>query len=98
LWGANEPPAKSARHLDAQEKAAAGRAAFGRWRKTLCPHLTINDQAGQLDAVLTDKVDVALTGTTSPLVLTDAQALRCMVLKLTGNASRRGLACAVPAA
>jgi hypothetical protein len=29
LWGANEPPAKSARHLDAQEKAAAGRAAFG---------------------------------------------------------------------
>jgi hypothetical protein len=27
---------------------------------------TINDQAGQLDAGLTDKVDVALTGTTSP--------------------------------
>ena len=45
---------------------------------------TINDQAGQLDAGLTDRVDVALTGTTSPLVLTDAQALRCMVLKLTG--------------
>jgi hypothetical protein len=47
--------------------------------------VTINDQAGQLDAALTDKVDVALTGTTSPLVLTDAQALRCMVLKLTGT-------------
>ena len=46
---------------------------------------TINDQAGQLDAGLTDKVDVALTGTTSPLVLSDAQALRCMVLKLTGT-------------
>ena len=45
--------------------------------------VTINDQAGQLDAGLTDKVDVALTGTTSPLVLSDAQALRCMVLKLT---------------
>jgi hypothetical protein len=28
--------------------------------------VTINDQAGQLDAGLTDKVDVALTGTTSP--------------------------------
>jgi bifunctional non-homologous end joining protein LigD len=39
LWGANKPPAKSARHLDAQEKAAAGRAAFGRWRDALCPHL-----------------------------------------------------------
>ena len=37
------------------------------------------------DAGLTDKVDVALTGTTSPLVLSDAQALRCMVLKLTGT-------------
>ena len=47
--------------------------------------VTINDQAGQLDAGLTDKVDVALTGTTSPLVLSDAQALRCMVLKLTGT-------------
>src|SRR5918996_401639 len=46
---------------------------------------TINDEAGQLDAGLTDKVDVALTGTTSPLVLSDAQALRCMVLKLTGT-------------
>ena len=30
--------------------------------------VTINDQAGQLDAGLTDKVDVVLTGTTSPLV------------------------------
>jgi hypothetical protein len=48
-------------------------------------HTTANDQAGQLDAGLTDKVDVALTGTTSPLVLSDAQALRCMVLKLTGT-------------
>ena len=47
--------------------------------------VTINDQAGQLDAGLTDKVDVALTGTTSPLALSDAQALRCMVLKLTGT-------------
>jgi hypothetical protein len=47
--------------------------------------VTINDQAGQLDAGLTDRVDVALTGTTSPLVLSDAQALRCMVLKLTGT-------------
>ena len=47
--------------------------------------LTINDQAGQLDAGLTDKVDVLLTGTTSPLVLSDAQALRCMVLNLTGT-------------
>ena len=47
--------------------------------------VTINDQAGQLDAGLTDKVDVPLTGTTSPLILTDAQALRCMVLKLTGT-------------
>jgi hypothetical protein len=47
--------------------------------------VTINDQAGQLDAGLTDKVDVPLTGTTSPLVLSDAQALRCMVLKLTGT-------------
>ena len=28
--------------------------------------VTINDQAGQLDAGLTDKVDVALTGTTAP--------------------------------
>ena len=46
--------------------------------------VTINDQAGQLDAGLTDKVDVPLTGTTSPLALSDAQALRCMVLKLTG--------------
>jgi hypothetical protein len=47
--------------------------------------VTINDQAGQLDAGLTDKVDVALTDATSPLVLSDAQALRCMVLKLTGT-------------
>ena len=47
--------------------------------------VTINDQAGQLDAGLTDKVDVALTGTASPLTLSDAQALRCMVLKLTGT-------------
>jgi hypothetical protein len=47
--------------------------------------VTINDQAGQLDAGLTDKVDVSLTGTTSPLALSDAQALRCMVLKLTGT-------------
>ena len=47
--------------------------------------VTINDQAGELDAGLTDKVDVALTGTTSPLALSDAQALRCMVLKLTGT-------------
>ena len=47
--------------------------------------VTINDQAGQLDAGLTDKVDVALTGATSPLALSDAQALRCMVLKLTGT-------------
>jgi hypothetical protein len=47
--------------------------------------VTINDQAGQLDAGLTDKVDVVLTGTTSPLVLSDAQALRCMVFKLTGT-------------
>ena len=38
--------------------------------------VTINDQAGQLDAGLTDKVDVALTGTTSPLALSEAQALR----------------------
>jgi hypothetical protein len=37
------------------------------------------------DAGLTDKVDVTLTGTTSPLALSDAQALRCMVLKLTGT-------------
>ena len=36
--------------------------------------VTINDQAGQLDAGLTDKVEVALTGTTSPLALSDAQA------------------------
>ena len=50
---------------------------------------TIDDQAGQLDAGLTDKVDVALTGTTSPLVLSDAQALRCIVLKLTGKHARR---------
>ena len=47
--------------------------------------VTINDQAGQLDAGLTDKVDVAITGTTSPLVLSDAQAPRCTVLKLTGT-------------
>ena len=47
--------------------------------------VTINDQAGQLDAGLTDKVDILLTGTTSLLVLSDAQALRCMVLKLTGT-------------
>jgi hypothetical protein len=47
--------------------------------------VTINDQAGQLDAGLTDKVEVALTGTASPLALSDAQALRCMVLKLTGT-------------
>jgi hypothetical protein len=47
--------------------------------------VTINDQAGELDAGLTDKVEVALTGITSPLVLSDAQALRCMVLKLTGT-------------
>ena len=47
--------------------------------------VTINDQAGQLDAGLSDKVDVALTGTTSPLALSPAQALRCMVLKLTGT-------------
>jgi hypothetical protein len=40
---------------------------------------------GIADAGLTDKVDVSLTGTTSPLVLSDAQALRCMVLKLTGT-------------
>jgi len=46
---------------------------------------TINDQAGQLDAGLTDKVDVALTGITSPLALSDAQALRCIALKLTGT-------------
>jgi hypothetical protein len=46
--------------------------------------VTINDQAGQLDAGLTDKVDVALTGITSPLALNDTQALRCMVLKLIG--------------
>jgi hypothetical protein len=47
--------------------------------------VTINDQAGQLDAGLTDRIDLALTGTTSPLALSDAQALRCMVLKLTGT-------------
>ena len=47
--------------------------------------VTINDQAGQLDAGLTDKVDVVLTGTTSPLALSDVQALRCRVLKLTGT-------------
>jgi hypothetical protein len=38
LWRANEPRAKSARHL-AAGKAATGRAASGRWRDTLCPHL-----------------------------------------------------------
>jgi hypothetical protein len=46
---------------------------------------TINDQAGQLDAALTDRVDVSLTDASSPLSLTDAQALRCMVLKFTGT-------------
>jgi hypothetical protein len=47
--------------------------------------VTINDATGQLDAALSDRVDVALTGLASPLVLTDAQALRCMVLKLTAT-------------
>ena len=52
---------------------------------------TFDDEAGQLDAGVTNKVDVALTGTTSPLVLSDAQALRCMVIELDRHASRRGL-------
>jgi hypothetical protein len=46
---------------------------------------SVSREFRQLDAGLTDKVDVSLTGTTSPLVLSDAQALRCMVLKLTGT-------------
>src|SRR5688572_24967775 len=58
--------------------------------------VTINDQAGQLNAGLTDKVDVSLTGTTSPLVLSDAQALRCMVLKLTGTHPGRAYAVHCP--
>ena len=52
-----------------------------------------NSCPAQPDAGLTDKVDVAFTGTTSPLVLSDAQVLRCMVLKLTGT--HPGGACAV---
>ena len=59
--------------------------------------VTINDQAGQLDAGLTDKVDVALTGTTSPLALSDAQA--CLALhgpQADRHASGRGVRGALP--
>ena len=53
--------------------------------------VTINDQAGQLDAGLTDKVDVALTGTTSPLVLSDAQGAALHGPQADRHASRRGV-------
>jgi len=46
---------------------------------------TINDQAAELDAALTDLAAIDLTGAISPLVLTEADSLRRLGLRLTGT-------------
>lgn len=46
---------------------------------------TINDQAAQLDAALTDIVGISVTGASSPVALSSANSVRRMVLKFTGT-------------
>lgn len=46
---------------------------------------TLNTQAGELDAALTDLVDVSITGASSPVTLGDSDSVRRMVIKFTGT-------------
>lgn len=46
---------------------------------------TLNTQAGQLDAALTDIVEISVTGASSPVALSSADSVRRMVLKFTGT-------------
>jgi len=59
--------------------------------------VTINDQAAQLEAALTDLAEIDLTGVSSPLVLAVADSVRRMVLKLTGTHPGGELFVEVPA-